>query len=70
MDNVKTSTNATKTTSGYDFTSSYGSNYYNCGACMYRLPCGYCKELERPCPYTPITTTITCGSTIDNVVKT
>lgn len=63
-------TNATVKTSGYDFASLTGSSF-NSGACMYRLPCGYCKELGRQCPYTPIsTTTITYGSTIDNVVKT
>ena len=76
MDNINT--NTTKTSIGYDFASVTGSSYYNCGACMYRLPCGYCKELGRQCPYTPITTTtlpittttLTYGSTIDNVVKT
>lgn len=62
-------TNATVKTSGYDFASLTGSSF-NSGACMYRLPCGYCKELGRQCPYTPISTTITYGSTIDNVVKT
>ena len=69
MDNANTNVNNVNT-SGYDFTSLTGSSY-NCGACMYRLPCGYCKELGRQCPYTPIsTTTLTYGSTIDNVVKT
>lgn len=65
MDN--TNTNATIKTSGYDFASVTGSGYYNCGACMYRLPCGYCKELGRQCPYTPITTTTYAyGATLDN----
>ena len=66
MENAN-ATNATIKTSGYDFTSVTGSSYYNCGACMYRLPCGYCKELGRQCPYTPITTsTYTYGATLDN----
>ena len=70
MDNANANVNNVNT-SGYDFASVTGSNYYNCGACMYRLPCGYCKELGRQCPYTTIpTTTLTYGSTIDNVVKT
>lgn len=68
MDNANTNVNNVNT-SGYDFASLTGSSF-NSGACMYRLPCGYCKELGRQCPYTPITTTITYGSTIDNVAKT
>ncbi len=68
MENTN-ATNATIKTSGYDF-ASMASNSYNCGACMYRLPCGYCKELGRQCPYAPITTTtITYGSTLDNATS-
>lgn len=34
------------------------SGTWSSGWCMYRLPCGYCTQLDRPCPmqgsgYTP-----------------
>ena len=47
-------THATGTYAGYE------------GYCQYRLPCGYCKELGRQCPYSS-TTTITWESKPLNV---
>lgn len=43
------------------------SQYQVCGYCQYRLPCGYCKELQRTCPYTSTTTITYSGSTLNNV---
>lgn len=32
------------------------------GYCQYRLPCGYCKEMQSICPYGSGTIKITCGT--------
>lgn len=33
----------------YD-TSTTGISVNSIGNCLYKLPCGYCKILEKPCP--------------------
>ena len=43
------------------------SNYMYAQCCQYRLPCGYCTKLEKPCPMgistVPLTTAINCVPT-------
>lgn len=39
---------------------------YNNDYCQYRLPCGYCKELNRACPMIGSTTTGSVGTVIIN----
>ena len=39
-------------TTGSSVSYSSGTDYFDPQYCMYRLPCGYCTKLEKPCPMT------------------
>lgn len=42
------------------------ANWDDNNYCMHRLPCGYCKELNRACPMIGSTTISSVGTVITN----
>ena len=62
MDNNTTNAVINGTSTSTAYTWPWSTDYYNVPYCEHRLPCGYCKLLQKDCPQKSYTITYCNGA--------